>query len=214
MHLWVVVLLSLVAVDVIACKASIHACNSAFTRLAVRVTTSGAFTSQDVPRPAMWQDAAMPRACTGCMSHVGSQEQALRAVSSEIAWLNTLRSHFAIHCSCCMHFASRFAWRYLVVAEQHQCICIVICHSAHSSADGSIILLDGLPLTARAAFTPSTVGAVAKSISAQNNYENLVSRAVSPETHSQPEGELMLSQLGMLPRIILLCSANSVMQHS
>ena len=175
----------------------------------------------------MWQDAAMPRACTGCMSHVGSQEQALRAVSSEIAWLNTLRSHFAIHCSCCMHFASRCAWRYLVVAEQHQCICIVICHSAHSSADGSIILLDGLPLTARAAFTPSTVGAVAKSISAQNNCENLVGRAGSARTPSQPdghparstpvlpnEGELMLSQLGMLPRIILLCSADSVMQHS
>lgn len=157
----------------------------------------------------------MPRACTGCMSHVGSQEQALlRAVSSEVAWLNTLRRHFAIHCICCMHSASCCAWRYLVVAEQHQCICLIIGHSAHSSADGSIILLDGLSLTTRAAFTPSTMGAVAKSISAQNNYENLVSRAVSPETHSQPEGELMLSQLGMLPRIILLCSANSVMQHS
>ncbi len=42
----------------------------------------------------------MPRACTGCISHVGRQEQALRAVSSEVAWLNTLLSHFAVRCSC------------------------------------------------------------------------------------------------------------------
>ncbi len=93
----------------------------------MRVMTSGAFTSQDVPRPAVWQHAAMPRACTGCISHVGGQEQALRAVSSEVAWLTTLHSHFAVHCSlsCCMHSASCWAWHYLVVAEQHQCICLV-----------------------------------------------------------------------------------------
>ena len=87
------VLLSLIAVDVIKYKASIHACFSVFASLAVR-----AFTSRDVPRPAVWQHAAMPRACTGCISHVG-QEQALRAVSSEVAWLNTVRNQFAVHCS-------------------------------------------------------------------------------------------------------------------
>ena len=100
---------------------------------------------------------------------------------------------------------------------------LVTCHSAHSSADGSIILLDGLPLTARAAFTPSTVGAVAKPISAQNN----VDRAGSARTQSQPDGhpapstpvfpsagELMLSQLGMLHCTILRCSTSPVMQHS
>ena len=65
---------------------------------------------------------------------------------------------------------------------------MMIGHSAHSSADGSIILLDGLPLTARAAFTPSTVGAVAKPISAQNNYENNVGTAGSSRTQSQPDG--------------------------
>ncbi len=104
---------------------------------------------------------------------------------------------------------------------------LIVDHGAHSSADGSNSLLDGLPLTARAAFTPSTVGAVAKPISAQNNYENNVGRAGSARTQSQPDGhpapstpvlpnagELMLSQLGMLQCIIFLCSANSVMQHS
>ena len=114
-----------------------------------------------------------------------------------------------------------------MVAEQHQCICLVNGHSGQSSADGSIFLLDGLPLTARAAFTPGTAGAVAMSISAQNNFENNVGRAGSARTQSQPvghpapstpvlpnEGEHMLSQLGMLQRIRLLYSAKSVMQHS
>ena len=65
---------------------------------------------------------------------------------------------------------------------------LIIGHIAHSLADGSIILLDGLPLTARATFTPTTVGAVAKPISAQNNCENNVGRAGSARTQSQPDG--------------------------